>query len=342
MGLRSFFSLFALLGALCGSARADVVELLDGSVLNGTVKRMEKGLLVLETDAAEKGEIKLQFEEIKSLTIGEVSTVVLTDGTRLKGSAAPAGDGLVSVESVDAGTITVEYGKITSINPTPLKPLRQKINLSFSARITDGNTRTKSGAAVGDYEARTEKSRLSLRGDWNYAEDDGDLSARNASGSIKYDYFITHRFFAYTNALFEGDDFADLNLRTTLGAGVGYQFLDAEDGGPVSFYEEVGISFFDEDFDNASDDRYVAGRLSGKFDWAVSDSTTFFHFHEFYSGFEDQDDLNADLETGLRFKITGNFIATAQVNFSWDNTPSPGNRRNDTEYLFGLGYSASF
>ena len=33
-----------------------------------------------------------------------------------------------------------------------------------------------------------------------------------------------------------------------------------------------------------------------------------------------------------------NFTATAQLDYDWDNTPSPGNDRVDTRYLFNLGY----
>lgn len=333
----------AVLLCLCSIANADVVELKDGSTIQGTVQSMGAGVLVIETGAADGGSIKLKFEEISALTIGEDATIVLTDSSELRGPASPAGEGKVTIESTDAGAITVEYGKISSINPPPVKPLHQKINIALNGRFTDGNTRTKSVTAFADYEARTNKSRFTVRGDWNYAEDGGELSARNASGAIKYDYFVSDRFFVYTNALFRGDDFADLNLRTTLGAGVGYQFLDAEkDECSVSFYEEVGISFFDEDFDNASDDRYAAGRVSGKLDWGVTESTDFYHFHEFYFGFEDQDDLNADTQTGIRMKIAGNLFANAGVNFRWDNTPAAGSRRTDAEYLFGVGYSATF
>ena len=37
--------------------------------------------------------------------------------------------------------------------------------------------------------------------------------------------------------------------------------------------------------------------------------------------------------------IWGNFNSTLQVNWRWDNTPSPGNKRSDTIFLLTLGYS---
>ncbi len=317
---------------------ADEILLQDGSRIVGRIVAMEEGVLQIETQSA--GKVAIEFQDVKGLTSATRHDFVLADGSKLVG--VPVWDPALGfrVATEVSGVLPVDLGKVAAIDPPPKKAVSQKGSIVLNGRVTDGNTRIKGVGAIGDYEARTDLQRFTLRGDWSYAEERGNLIARNASGAIKYDIFFTKRFFGFTNATFRGDDFADLNLRTTLGAGVGYQFVDRKQ---LTYYEETGISFFDEDFDNAPDDRYAASRVSGKLDWTViADRLAFFHFHELFFGFEDQDDVYAETKNGLRLTIVANFFASLQVNYRWDNTPAPGNQRGDTEYLWGIGYSFDF
>lgn len=323
------------------ATKPDEVVLKDGTVIRGTIVSMLGGALKINNAAVDGGSVSVKFSEVARIVSETTHTFQLTDETRVVGKPRIDENSQLVVDTELQGTVPLNLGHVAFINPPPVKAVRHKGSINLSGKISDGNTRTKSANAQVEYEARSETNRLTIRGDWNYAEDSGALSARNASGSLKYDYFFSPRGFAYVNSVFQGDDFADLNLRTTLGAGLGYQFVDStKDGGSVDFYEEAGISFFDEDFDMAKDERYAAARISGKLDWAVKPGKiAFFHFHEFYSGLEDKDDLYADTKTGFRFTILDNFFALLQVNYRWDNTPAAGANRSDAEYLWGLGYS---
>jgi putative salt-induced outer membrane protein YdiY len=54
----------------------------------------------------------------------------------------------------------------------------------------------------------------------------------------KYDYFVTKKVFLDAFGLLEKDTFQSLQLRLTLGAGVGYQFLDT---GRTTLSTSVGL-----------------------------------------------------------------------------------------------------
>ena len=73
--------------------------------------------------------------------------------------------------------------------------------------------------------------------------------------------------------------------------------------------------------------------------WPFSDTVELFHRHEGYPSLASIRDLYITSEQGLRFKIWENFIATMQLDYRWDNTPSPGFERSDTQYLATLGYA---
>lgn len=299
---------------------------------------MENGVLSVETASA--GTLAIQFPSISSITSANDHVFVLFDGGRCVGKPRISAAGTLEIATDALGVLPLDLAKVTALNPPPKKEFSHKGNIALNGRVTDGNTRVKSIGGTAEYEMRSDRTRLTLRGDTNYSEDNQQVTARNSSGGMKYDYFATKRLFLYTNASFQVDEFADLNLRTTLGAGAGYQFIDRT---TATYYEELGVSFFDENFDSAPDQQYAAGRLSGKWDWEVAAKrVAFFHLHEFFFGFEDQDDLFADTKSGFRLTIAANFFATIQANYRWDNTPAPGKHRGDTEYLWGLGYSFAF
>ncbi len=332
-----------LLGALlalllvAAPSFADEVILKDGSRIVGTVKTLGDGSLIIEGGSA--GTIQIPFANVRSLaTVGD-RNVVLTDGTSMMARFATSSSGEAQIVSAN-GTEAVNLARVTAIDPPEVKAVTHSGNVGMSAKVTDGNTHTKRVSSSAEYVRRAEDNRTTVNADWNYAENSGVLSERNTALRGKYDHFFNERLFGYGNFSLRGDKFADLDLRTTVGVGAGYQFIENE---TYKFYEEVGVSYFDEDFARSPDNDFAASRFSGKLDWVITpDKVNFFHFHEVFWGLEDADDILVDTSTGVRLTIIDNFFASMQINYKWDNTPAAGTTRGDTEYLLGLGYSYEF
>lgn len=51
----------------------------------------------------------------------------------------------------------------------------------------------------------------------------------NWKGFGLYEYFVKPKWFLFASSLFEHEEFADLDLRTTLGAGGGHQFFESDE-----------------------------------------------------------------------------------------------------------------
>lgn len=150
-------------------------------------------------------------------------------------------------------------------------------------RGASGNTDRESGHVDAELTARTAKHRITLGSAYDRAEDDHRKSEDNASGYSKYDYFLTEKLYLYLNGMAEKDTFRDINLRTTVGPGVGYMVFEGElmnlsmEAGPsdvfmftrtdLRFPIRGGLSFnagFEWDWDNTpaegtdkSDYRYI-------------------------------------------------------------------------------------
>ncbi len=322
----------------------EIITLKDGSVVKGVIQTMTGGKLVVVTEFG--GAITINWDDVVSLKTERPLEFHLQKDTTIKGSAAPGDQGAVVLTSPSfGGPANVKLKDVTAINPPVVKPITYKGGANVAASVSDGNTRTKSLSGSVNFEARSERQRLTAGAATNYAKDEDGLRVRNSHARLKYDYFATKRLYAFASAFLEGDYFQDLKLRTALSAGPGYQFIDRGDFvteclSKLEMFGEAGLSYFNEDFRRSEDASYMAARWALKIDWPFwTDRMSFFHFHEGYPSVEDAKDFYVTSETGLRFLLTKNFNAGVQVNYRYDSTPAPGNQRGDALYLFTLGYN---
>ncbi len=324
--------------------KPDTVVTKDGSTIVGTVTAMGGGSLTVKT--ASSGDVTIKWSEIQSITTNSSHKIVTRSGSTFNGPLTTNGEGQIVVADPDvANPVPVSMANITAVNPPPVKPITYSLVANAGLIINDGNTRNKAGNVFSEFLMRSKETRLLLRAAYNYAEDSDGITARNGRGSMKFDYFPTDRFFFYVSTLFENDKFQDLNLRTALSAGPGYQFIEKGDNPDTIFdglelFAEAGIAYFDEDRRRGMDDNYVSARWAVKLDWdIVPGEITLFHYHEGFPSLENGQDIYITTEQGVRFKLMENLIAAIHVNWRWDNTPSAGLRRSDTTYMFNLGFT---
>ena len=328
---------FALL-ILCPGALADQVTMANGDVITGEILTLKEGKLTIKTPYNEA--LELAWGSIQKIQSETPVEVVLTDETRLQGTLQLSEDGGLQVVTESAGPVAVgEMALITDINPPVVPAVTYEGNIDAGVSYLTGNTETVSGNLSGLFVARSKRQRFTLRGKWYYAENNKVVDAREAGGSIKYDFFVTQKFYLYANALFLYNPFKDLDLRSTIGGGAGYQFWE-DVRKKLSF--ELGISYVDENFRIAEDNAYPGGRWAINFSyWIIQDKIDLFHFQEGYFSLEDFKDMNLITEQGLRFMVLKDFYTSLTVNVAYDNIPSPGFKSTDTALIFGLGYNFS-
>ena len=323
--------LFVLLAL--GKASADEVWLKNGDRLTGKVLSLDGGTLVFKTSYA--GDLSIKWEEVVNLKTDEPIKVVLGDETTAQGPVSPGDPGKVKVKTEQvAEPVTVDLANVKAINPKP--PLRTNLRANVGFSMTDGNTDTQDTYADAEFMARTLQNRYTIGGLYKRSEDENVKTEDKALVYMKYDHFFTKKWYAYANATGEQDDFKDLDLRATLGAGAGYQFFESD---RTNLSVEAGLSYVDENFILAEDNNFAAGRWAVRFDhFLLPKSLQYFLYHTGLQSVEDSDDLILFTQTGFRIPFYKNLNITAQFNWEYDKSPSPGKKESDYTYLLTFGY----
>lgn len=314
---------------------ADEIYLKNGDRISGEVLNMKDGTLTVKTTYA--GEIGIKWSEVVNMKTGQEISVLLNDDSLIKGSPRNFEQGKMGLSTGKiTETVSFSMADVKSINPPkePVVKIKARVNLGITS--TKGNTDRYSSHLEGEFSARTAKNRYTAGVEVNSTKDNGVKTESNSLGSIQYDHFVSKKWFAYSNVMFEKDKFKDLNLRSLIGIGSGYQFFET----PVTNLSlEAGINYVNEDYIAGDDESFSSGR------WAVNYDRYFhkkafqvFHSHEGFVSLKNTNDIFILSRTGIRVPLFEHFNATLQYNLDWENTPAPGREKTDRMLMFTLGY----
>lgn len=325
----------ALTALAAGVAHADEVMLRNGDRISGEVVRLEGGKLLIKTSYA--GNLRIDWSQIATLSTDQPVYISIDDTSRVKAAFGQSDTGaarLTGDDWLDTGPMALERIKGMTRKPEPPVKVSGRINIGVSA--TSGNTDTQKIHADAETIARSVKNRFTLGGAINRTEDQKIETESNWIAYLKYDHFISKKWYAYSNADMENDKFKDINLRTTLGVGTGYQFYETPQ---TNLSVEGGVNYVNTDYDLGTDDSYPAGRWGLKFDhYLFGSKTQFFHQQEGFSALDDSGNLFVRSQTGLRWPVIERLAATAQYNVDWDGNAAAGRSSTDRTVLFTLGY----
>lgn len=321
------------------------IILKDGSFVHGNIVGMEEGILKVETAYGAGDPFLIKWGEVENMATSQPLTFILDDGSRLIGSAEKADSGEVRITT---GTLTfpvpVALASVKAINPTEKPPVKYTANFNLGSKISSGNTDDAQINILGGFVARSERLRLILDARYFYAEENKSVTDRNAFGTLDLNFFMTKRWYAFLAVLMQQDTFDDLDLRTAVTAGPGYQFLEKGDiANPffsqMSLQGDVGAGFLNEDRKIDEDANHGVFRESLRWEWEVVPKLTIFHQHQVYPEMGDMKNYIVNSLQGIRFNIYEGFNVSGQVQWNYDNEPAEDSKKGDTVVFLTLGYN---
>ena len=326
-----------LASVIAADAFADVVYMNNGDRFTGVVTSAGGGVLVLKTPSV--GEIKIPLSDIATFTTDKPIQLHLNDGTVLTQPVAAGEPGRVG--TAGNGPVQAKEIPLTSIKTVNPPPVKWTGSVTAGVMLTRGNTYTDSANAGIDAVRRAEEDRLTLKAAYNYSREkpsgeQSQVTQENWMSGAKYDYFVAEKWFLYGNGRVERDHIANLDLRLTPGAGVGYQWIESA---KTNFNTEAGITWVYERYTDPDETRdYVAGRFAYHLDHQLSENVKFIHNVEVLPSLEEFGEFLLTADAGLRANLTKSFFSEAKVVYQYNSQPAEDKGRSDVRYIMSLGW----
>jgi putative salt-induced outer membrane protein YdiY len=326
--LRALFLSLLLTLLTAAPAHADEVLLKNGDRLTGTVASLAGGVLTLSTPY---GAVRIPWAEVTRLTIQDPILAVVAGAPATQVTIGAAANGQATLQP--GGLVAL--ADITSL-ARPQPPVIIDGGANAGVITTAGNTDVNNLRLDGDVVARANMNRYSASAAVTRAKDREVETARNWTTAFKYDRFVSTRMFLNANAILTNDRFRDLDLRTAVGAGVGYQVLT---GPRVTLTADGGLGYVNENLESQPDDSYTALRESVSFTaFAIPDRIQFFHVHDGYFGVTGEDNLFVRMQNGVRLPLAAGFVTTLRHDLDYDRSPAVGRSNTDRTLALTLGY----
>lgn len=327
---RTHIALAFIIFVLGSTAHADEIHLKNGDRLTGTVISKRGNTLTFSTAYA--GELRIDWDEVAQLVTDEAVDVMLKDESHrtlaLQTRARPESQAMPALAD------------IAYINPNPEESGRGyrvlgKANFAFTQ--SEGNSSSDQLHADAEITVLARDYRYTLGAEFDQAsiEQIKADDSRRAYGS--YDSFFDKQQFLFVHGQLQRDRFRDIDLRTVVGGGYGYQFYDTE---TTRFSLKGGLDMVDLDRYQASSERFSALGWHVDFQHKLANSDIeLFHVQDGYRGLSQEASVLIQTRSGFRFPLSSGFYAMTQLNLDWESDPAPGRRQTDTKLLIGLGYA---
>lgn len=317
-------------------ALADTLTLRNGDRITGEVVRKEGGAVLVRTAYA--GELRIRWDDVVTLVTDKPVRLLLEDGAAfdarmLEGAKAAAPEPLAQARDIP-------LARIAYINPTPEQSGQgwtYERRLGLAANLTRGNTDSGRVRGSGEFAARAKHHRYRLWAEGTRATEAGTTTESNWRASGSYDWFLRPREFLYARAAFEHDGFRDLELRSQLGGGYGYQFVETPE---VKLSAQAGPDLVRAVYYGDPDETFFAvgwGLNYSQWLWSRA-AQAYFDQTGFWS-LQDVGDVVTHTALGVRVPLVRGLNATTELKVDYDSDPAPGTRSTDTTLLLGLGYT---
>lgn len=333
-------------GVLCAclafavvTARADVIDLADGSRLVGTIELIWEGKATIVTEFA--GKLVIDAAKIKSVaTDGKVKVNVVTGDIFVGPVTSTEGGGTVKSA---VGAISFKIGELKGLWPENAKSpeqiaadkaieaMKPKWTMTLQAGVisTEGNTDTLSANGAFDLRRTTTEDMLKFYASFNYAEQDDKRNRNEYIGGVYYENNISAKWYWYTRFELEHDEFEDLDLRATAAAGVGYYWLRED---IREFKTRVGVGYRHESYDPGEDKDAAILDLGYDYRRRLAAWAEFTHSLTYSPDVEEFNDYRVVTDMNLTFPIATTELWKFRIGFKkeYNSDPAPGHDRLDS------------
>lgn len=217
--------------------------------------------------------------------------------------------------------------------------------LGLGASASSGNSSATNLSFTGEGVRATDSMKTTLFGSAQYTRTDGTTTAERARLGGRHDHDLTPAWFAFGNAELERNVFANLTLRSLVGAGVGYHLIRTDEtqfdlfGGLTYTYEKYESPMQIDDEDRLQYG-YPSVMLAEESNHKLTRTTTLKQRLAVLPSVRNRGEYRLTLDSGLAVAMSETLSLTLGLTASHNSEPGPGRKTTDT--LLTSGISVKF
>lgn len=331
-----FLVIFSALSAHFALAQTDTLSYLNGEITVGEIKKMERGVLSIET-AYSDSDFTVDWEQIFLIKSGQSYLITLSSGGIFNGTINSTGV-LNEVEIVtDEGSVKVSKLDIVDFNPiddTFWNKFGASIDVSFS-QTKANNLIQFSTRAYSSYV--TERWKLDGGINTVFSSQDSVVDTKRTDANIGFRLFLQKGWSVGLSNEFLQNDEQQLELRSTLKLGLGYYMVRTN---AAYFTVLGGLALNSETYtENVNPARESGEAFVGlEFNMFNTGDFSFLTNVTSYPSLTEEGRLRVDFKLDLKYDLPLDFYIKAGTTVNYDNQPVAGAADLDYVIQTGLGW----
>ncbi len=331
--------------ALTASAQKDSLILNNGNTIVGEIKKMDKGVLQIETPYSDS-DFQIELEGIKEIYSKSRFMFTTSDGNRYTGTFYSGTDGNIVIEDENTGTVTVLLTDIVFINGLDdgfLSRLYANIDLGYSLTKANNQQQFNFNFRMG-YLADL----WSLDGYYNSlfsSQTDVEDIIRN-DGGVGYKYYLPRDWYLSADLTFLSNTEQQLDLRTNSKIGLGKYLIHSNSAywgfsvGAANNNETFSLTSSDATRDSLYSRNSWEGVIGTELNlYDIGDLNLYTNLIA-YPSFTESGRWRTDFRFDAKYDnfLLKDFYLRAGFTLNYDNQPAEAGREVDYVFTTGFGW----
>jgi hypothetical protein len=315
-------------------AQNDSLVLVKGNIIVGDIKKMDRGVITIET-AYSKDDFRVKWNGIIKIYTSTSYIITLLDGTRLNGKFESADSGKVNIKTIDG---TLHSSKMEEV--VDFQTLDKGFWDRASANVDFGLAHTKSQNLTsinvrGTIGYITERWSSSATYNNLYSSQNDVDPVRNTDGAINYNYLLPKDWYIPVTLSFLSNTEQKIDLRTLGKLGIGKYVVHTN----YSYWGFTGgASYNKEDYAEATDRESWEGFIGTELNLYDIGDLNLLTKVVAYPSFTESGRWRGDFVFDAKYELPLDFYIRFGLTINYDNRPVAGAPETDYSLQTGFGW----
>ncbi len=338
MRFRGLLLLFLVCVTGMATAQQDTVIMTDGTLLSGEIKKMEQGVLTMETDYSDE-DFKIEWKKIKKIKSYTYFLITLSNGNRINGTINTLQNNDIILVPADSSDEKVESKLmdvvfIKSVDRNFWDRLNASIDIGIDLAKSNNLRQLSIRSGLGYTASRWG---VSLNFNTLFSKQDDIDDIKRYDGGLNYKYFLKKRWYIPVSMNFLSNTEQSIRLRTVGKIGGGLFVIQSN---VIYWGIELGFSlnnesYFSDDPTRNSGESFVGTELN-IFD--VNDLSLLAKAGLF-ADLTEKNHWRSDASIDFKYDLPLDFYIKLGFTLNYDNKPVQDATKVDYVFHTGFGWS---